>query len=497
MPGNPVLKMSRIYKEFPGVVAVNKVDLEVNASEILALIGENGAGKSTMMKILSGAYQLDEGQIFISGKEVKIENPSHAINCGISVIYQELNYLDHMSIAENIMLGHIPLKGALKKVDYSMLRRQSLEVQKLVGLDQWDPMTLLEELSIGEKQLVEIGKAYARNTKILVMDEPTSALTLKETEKLYELVRSLSQRGVAIIYISHKLEEVMTISDRVQVMRDGCSVGVRVTGNTSKDELVTMMVGREITELYPVPDRKIGDVLIKVENVSTNFLKNISFELHRGEILGLYGLMGSGCEELLRCLFGIVPIISGEIYINGKKTGTNSPRMAVKNKMAYVPGERKTEGLILNQSVRSNITISSIGQLGSIWHIDKQKEKSLAEVWAEKLNVKTSSIETITQFLSGGNQQKVILAKWMLTNPEFLLLDEPTKGIDIGAKVEIYKILSDFCKQGLGVIFLSSEMAEVMYTADRTIVIYNGQINGIFNKNEVTQEKIMRRAIGE
>jgi ABC-type sugar transport system ATPase subunit len=497
MPGNCVLEMKGIYKEFPGVIAVNGVDLHISPSETLALIGENGAGKSTMMKILSGAYRLDEGHIFINGKEVTIETPNQALNYGISVIYQELNYLNHMSIAENILLGHIPLKGILKRVDYKTLKQRSMEIQKIIGLDHWDPMTLLEELSIGEKQLVEIGKAYARDTKILVMDEPTSALTLKETKKLFELIRSLTEKGVAIIYISHKLEEVLTISNRIQVMRDGRSVGVHLTKDTNKDELVTMMVGRKITELYPVPDRETGGVLLSVKNLNTGFLRNISFELHAGEILGLYGLMGSGCEELLRCIFGIVPVHSGEIFIDGKKSHISSPRMAVTNRMAYVPGERKTEGLILNQSVKANILISSIKKLGPALHINRKKESAIAQEWSEKLNVKTASVETTAGLLSGGNQQKVILAKWMLTSPQILLLDDPTKGIDIGAKVEIYKLLSEFCEQGLGAIFLSSEMAEVMYTANRTIVIYNGKINGIFNKSEASQEKIMRSAIGE
>ena len=493
----PFLKMKDIYKEFPGVVAVNHVDLEVRPAEVLALIGENGAGKSTMMKILGGAYQPEAGKIYINGEEADVSTPGKALKCGISVIYQELNYLKDLSIAENLFLGRLPVKGKSKRVDYAKLREESMNIQRRIGLEHCDPMMLLEKLSIGEKQLVEIGKACARNTRLLVMDEPTSALNEKETDRLFSIIESMKAQGTSIIYISHKLHEVMRISDRVQVMRDGCSVGVVKTSQTTKDELVRMMVGREISDMYPILPRKIGEPVLEVCNLNAGMLHDISFTLHAGEILGLYGLMGAGCEEILKCIFGVLPIESGEIRIGGKVVNTNSPRKSVESGVVYVPSERKTEGLVLSQSVKANITLSSIDSFKRPMKMDTHKENQVAEGWVKKLNIKTPELDTMVEVLSGGNQQKVILAKCMTTNPVVLLLNEPTKGIDVGAKVEIYKLIDEFCNKGLGVIMLSSEMAEVMNTANRILVVYNGRITGEYLRDEATQDRIMRKAIGE
>ena len=493
----PLLKMQDIYKEFPGVIAVNHVGLEVNHAEVLALIGENGAGKSTMMKILGGAYVPEGGKIYMDGVETDVSTPRKALESGISVIYQELNYLNDMSIAENLLLGQIPVKGKSSRVDFKQLYSRSMEIQKLVGLDHYDPGTILSELSIGEKQLIEIGKAYARKSRILVMDEPTSALNDKETQRLFDLIKLVKGQGISVIYISHKLDEIMYISDRVQIMRDGCSVGLRRTCETSKDELVTLMVGRDIGEMYPATPCQPDAPILEVRNLSTNYLKDISFTLHSGEILGLYGLMGAGGEEILQCVFGAKPIASGEIFIEGKKMDINSPRAAVAAHMAYVPSERKTEGLVLPQTVKENITLSSIDKFQKALRMDKAGETRKAQEWFSRLNVKAPTLDTQVESLSGGNQQKVILAKWMLTDPKILLLNDPTKGIDVGAKAEIYKLIQDFCRQGLGVIILSSEMAEVINTANRTLVIFNGRINGEYTRDEVTQDKIMRSAIGE
>jgi ABC-type sugar transport system ATPase subunit len=491
------LKMEGIYKEFPGVVAVNMVDLEVRHGEVLALIGENGAGKSTMIKILSGAYSCDKGTIYVDGKEMGRYTPKQAIDSGISVIYQELNYLNYMSVAENIFIGNIPLKKKSRLVDYAELKRRSIEVQKMVGLEHIDPMTTMGQLSVSEKQLVEIGRAYARNVKILVMDEPTSALNDRECEKLFQLIDMLKKQGKAIIYISHKLDEVVRVSDRIQVMRDGRSVGVKNANDITKNEMVNMMVGRTITEMYPISKREIGEPLLEVRGMTNHFLKDVSFTLHKGEILGLFGLMGAGCDEIVRTLFGLMPLSSGEIFVDGKKVAIKSSKDAIKNGMAYVPSERKTEGLILMQSVKANIVLLQIDKLMKNFTVDKNRETELALEWSKKLNVKAPGIDTITESLSGGNQQKVVLAKWMLNKPKILILNEPTKGIDVGAKVEIYKLIEDFCKQGLGVIMVSSEMAEVMFTSDRVHVVYNGEIRAEFTKEEVTQEKILQRAMGE
>lgn len=493
----PLLKMENIYKAFPGVIAVDHVTLELNKAEVLALIGENGAGKSTMMKILGGAYVPDEGRILIDGVETDVSTPKKALDSGISVIYQELNYLNYMSIAENLFLGRIPTKGNSHRVDHKALRQKSLEIQQLVGLDHYDPMTPLESLSVGEKQLVEIGKAYARNVKVLVMDEPTSALNDKETERLFNLIELVKGKGISVIYISHKLDEILAISDRVQVMRDGKNIGTRLTSETNKDEMVTMMVGRQISDMYPITPCEPGAAVLEVKGLSSGFVKDISFTLHKGEILGLYGLMGSGCDEILQCIFGARPISSGEIFVDGQKADIKGPKEAVAAGMAYVPSERKTEGLILIQTVKENITISSIDNYKTALRLDKKREKQEAAEWANRLNVKTPDLDTPVETLSGGNQQKVILAKWMLTHPKILLLNEPTKGIDVGAKVEIYKLIESFCQEGLGVIMLSSEMAEVMHTSNRILVIHNGRITGEYSHDEATQEKIMKNAIGE
>ena len=494
----PLLRMEGIYKEFPGVIAVDHVDLELDHAEVLALIGENGAGKSTMMKTLGGAYVPNEGRILIDGRETDVSTPQKALDSGISVIYQELNYLNYLSIAENLFLGRLPVKGGKgNRVDHKKLREDSMRIQKIVGLDQWDPMTTLEELSVGEKQLVEIGKAYARNVRVLVMDEPTSALNDKETERLFELIRMVKAQGISVIYISHKLDEILAVSDRVQVMRDGKSVGVRRTSEITKDDMVTMMVGRQISDMYPITPRAPGKPLLEVRGLCSGFVRDVSFTLHAGEILGLYGLMGAGCEEILQCIFGATPIEAGEIRIEGQPIAIRNPRVAVASGMAYVPSERKTEGLVLSQSVKDNITLSSIDKFQKPLRMDTRAEAEQAQAWAEQLSVKTPTLETPVESLSGGNQQKVILAKWMMTHPKILLLNEPTKGIDVGAKVEIYKLIEQFCRDGLGVIMLSSEMAEVMYTANRILVVHDGRITGEYTREEVTQDKIMRSAIGE
>ena len=403
-----------------------------------------------------------------------------------------------MSIAENLFLGRLPVKGGKgNRVDHKKLREESMRIQKIIGLDAWDPMTTLEELSVGEKQLVEIGKAYARNVRVLVMDEPTSALNDKETERLFELIRMVKADGISVIYISHKLDEIMAVSDRVQVMRDGKSVGVRKTSEITKDDMVTMMVGRQISDMYPITPLEPGAPVLEVKGLCSGFVRNVSFTLHAGEVLGLYGLMGAGCEEILQCIFGAKPIESGEIFIEGQRKEIRSPRAAVAAGMAYVPSERKTEGLVLPQSVRENITLSVIDSFQRPLRLDTKGEVELAGQWAERLNVKTPSLETPVESLSGGNQQKVILAKWMMTHPKILLLNEPTKGIDVGAKVEIYKLIEQFCREGLGVILLSSEMAEVMYTTNRILVVHDGSITGEYSRAEATQDKIMRSAIGE
>ena len=491
-----LLRMEGIYKAFPGVVAVDNVDLEVDRGEVLALIGENGAGKSTLIKILSGAHTCDRGTVYIDGEPLGASSPRKAIDSGISVIYQELNYLNDLSIAENIFLGNIPLRGRTALIDYPELKRKSWGIQRLIGLDHLDPMTPLAGLSIGEKQLVEIGKAYARNVKVLVLDEPTSALNEKECLKLFSLIGVLKKEGKAIIYISHKLDEVQSVSDRVQVMRDGKTVGVKLLVGITKEEMIGMMVGRKIEEMYPFTAHKNGNSLLEVKNLRSDYLKDVSFTLHRGEILGFFGLMGAGCDEIVQSLFGILPISSGEILIDGKKVRLDSPAVAIRHGLGYVPSERKTEGLILSASVRQNITLLALDKLSRGLRFDTASEKIIAERAVSAFNIKTSNIETVVETLSGGNQQKIVLAKWIENKPKILVLNDPTRGIDVGAKVEIYKLMDKLCQAGLGIIMVSSEMGEVMFTSDRMHVVHEGAIVAEFSKNEATQERIMKKAVG-
>ena len=491
------LSMKQIYKAFPGVIAVDKVDLEVNHGEVVALIGENGAGKSTLMKILSGAYTCDSGQIFVDGKEISGYNTKQALDYGISIIYQELNYIQYMTVAENILLGRIPMKGKSRLlIDKKKLREQSLEIQRQIGIDYIDPATPMQKLTVGEKSLVEIAKAYARNAKILVMDEPTSALNDRECETLFKLIDRLRSEGKAIIYISHKLDEVLRVADKVVVMRDGKRVGDMPIGEATKDKMVQLMVGREIKDMYPIHARNYGDMLLEVEHMSGAYLKDISFNLRRGEIIGFFGLMGAGCDEIVRSLFGALPA-EKQVRVSGKPVNIRNISDAMKCGMAYVPAERKSEGLVLMQTVKRNTTMLLLKELQKGLRFDKKEEQRCAEEWVEKLNVKTPSIDTVVESLSGGNQQKVVLAKWMSNRPDILILNEPTRGIDVGAKAEIYHLIEQFCEQGLGVIIVSSEMTEVISVADRIYAVYNGEIRGEFNKEDATQEAIMHKAIGE
>lgn len=491
------LKMEQIYKAFPGVVAVNNVDLEVHHGEVLALIGENGAGKSTLMKILSGAYSCDSGKIFVDGREISRFTPKQAIDHGISVIYQELNFVGYMTVAENIFLGDMPhKKGRKALVNKKEMNARSLDIQRQVGIDYIDPTTPMAKLTVGEKQLVEIAKAYSRDMKILVMDEPTAALNDRECERLFALINKLRSEGRAIIYISHKLDEILRVADRVVAMRDGKRVGTMSIKETTKDNMISLMVGREIKDMYPIHNRTYGDMMLEVENMSGDFLKNVSFNVRKGEIIGFFGLMGSGCDEIVRSLFGAMPA-NKTIKLHGKEVTIKNTGDAIKNGMAYVPSERKSEGLILMQTVARNATMLRLKQLLHGPVISKKSEDALAEEWISKLRVKTPTIETKVESLSGGNQQKVVLAKWMMNQPELLILHEPTRGIDVGAKAEIYQLIETFCEQGLAVVIVSSEMAEVMAVADRVYAVYNGEIRGEFTKEEATQEKIMQKAIGE
>jgi ribose transport system ATP-binding protein len=492
---NVLLEMRGITKRFPGVIALNKVDLRISRGEVLAVVGENGAGKSTLIKILSGAYQQDEGTILFGGSDVGKLTPRQALDIGIATIYQELTYVPGMSIAENIYLGVQPQKRGF--IDYKKLYSDSMEIHKQVGLEYLSPVTKMINLSVAERQLVEIGRAYSKKLNIIIMDEPTSALNQEETEKLFSLIRKMKSEGKGIIYITHKLDEVFEIADRVQVLRNGESVFESRIMDTNKEQLINNMCGRELKEMYPVSKRELGGVIFEVKNLSDGFLKNISLNVRRNEIVGLYGLMGAGCSRVVECAFGARKYISGEFFVGKKKVVIKNPRDARAAGLAYVPDERKTEGLMITHSVRNNITIVTLANYVRGLFLNLKAEREGAQQWVDKFRIKVTSIETPVLSLSGGNQQKIVLAKWLAANPKVFLLNDPTRGIDVGAKVEIYKEIESLCKSGCGVLYVASELPELIGIADRIYVMHEGVITGEYEGDEITQKNIVKSAIGE
>ena len=490
-----ILEMKGIYKAFPGIVAVDHVDLELEKGEVLALIGENGAGKSTLIKILSGAYTADDGVISVDGREYRSYNTREAIDLGIGIVYQELNYLGAMSIAENLFIGRVPTKGRLKKVDYKKLYADAKAVMEQFGLGHRDPMMEVDQLSVAEKQLVEIARAFTRDAKILVMDEPTSALNDVETENLFKLVKGMKERGVSIIYISHRLSEIIEIADNVMVMRDGKKVARVSVAQTNTDELVAYRVGREIKDMYPKRVTRAGRDILRVQNLCTDFLKGVSFSVREGEVVGLFGLMGAGRTEVAECIVGCRKY-TGEMEIDGKAYDPRSPLDSLRNGVAYVPAERKSEGVCLISPVRDNVTIANLKKFAPRGIMHLKQERQIAQEWVGKLGVKTPSIMTEMDSLSGGNQQKVVVAKGLNTEPKLMILNEPTRGIDVGVKVEIYNLINDLCADNKAVVMISSELPEIMSMADRIVVLHEGMVTAQIDKAEFSQELLLKYAIG-
>lgn len=485
----PLLEMRGITKTFPGVKALNNVNLTVEAGKVLALVGENGAGKSTLMKILSGIYKRDAGEIRIEGNPVEIDGPLSSRALGISIIYQELSVLNNMDIAENIFVGREMRKNGL--VDH---RRQHAEAQKLlehVGLEM-DTHTKVKTLSTAQKQMVEVAKALSYNAKLIIMDEPTSSLTDTETAMLMDIIRRLRDEGVAIVYISHRMNEIFEISDEIAVMRDGEMMDKMVTSQVTEGEVIAAMVGRDVKNLFVKEAAQIGETVLEVKNLSTkNFLKDINFTVRAGEIVGFAGLVGAGRSEVMRAVFGIDRRESGEIYVRGQKVTIRNTVDALRCGMGFVPEDRKEQALILQMSVERNTSLAALKSISKNWFIRPAQEKALAEEYVQKLKVKTPSLAQKVLNLSGGNQQKVVIAKWMATHPAILILDEPTRGIDVGAKKEIHELMVRLAKSGVGIIMISSEMPEVLGMSNRIIVMHGGQICGELTAQEATQERIM------
>lgn len=488
----PILKMNGIVKEFPGVKALDGVNLELYEGKVMALMGENGAGKSTLMKILSGVYKKDGGKIYYKGVEEDIKGPKDAANKGIAIIHQELNLLQDLSIGENIFLGREPKKGL--KIDFAKLHSDANKLLKKLNVST-SSKELVQNLSIGEQQMVEIAKALSLDAKIIIMDEPTDALTDKETESLFKVINELKNEGKSIVYISHRLKEIFEICDYLTVLRDGKYVGSETIANIDEDRMIEMMVGRKLTDQFPRLEVEKGDAVLKVENLTNEYIEDINFEVKSGEILGISGLMGAGRTELAKTIYGHIRKKSGNIYVNGKEVNNKSSKDGLKNKIAYVSEDRKGDGLILELSIKENMTISSLDSIASLLKINKNKETKIVKEYINKINIKTPSENQLIKNLSGGNQQKVAIAKALMTEPEVLILDEPTRGVDVGAKKEIYDLINDFKSKGKAVIMISSEMPEILGLSDRILVLSQGRLTGEFDGKDASQEAILKCAV--
>ena len=472
-------------------------NLTLEKGEVLALIGENGAGKSTLMKILSGAQRPDSGTIIVDGKSLSGYNTKEAIALGIGIVYQELNYLGALSIAENLYIGRVPTKGRAKKIDYARMAEDAKAIMKEVGLEHLDPMTPVEQLSVAQKQLVEIARAFTRDLKILVLDEPTSALSDTETEDLFRLIRRFKANGVSIIYISHRLNEIFEVADSVMIMRDGKNVARRKISETCTEELVRDMVGREIKDMYPKRGNiPIGKEIFSVENLRTDFLKDVAFDVREGEVVGLFGLMGAGRTEICDCIMAMKKYERADMVIDGKKYAPRKPSEALASGVAYVPAERKSDGICAVSSVKDNITIANLRKFAPKGIMNLKQEMEIAKGWVGKLNIKVPQILAPVDTLSGGNQQKVVVAKGLNTEPKLMILNEPTRGVDVGAKVEIYNLINDLCESRKAVLMISSELPEIMSMADRIFVIHEGKITAEIQKKDFSQETLLKYAIG-
>ncbi|MBZ9687670.1 sugar ABC transporter ATP-binding protein [Clostridium estertheticum] len=493
----PLLQMKNVSKSFPGVKALEDVRLEAYSGEVLALLGENGAGKSTLMKILSGVYHKDTGSIFIQGSEVDIRGIKDAEKHGIAIIHQELSLLPNLSIWENIFLGNEGINGLTRRINKKELKEKSEALLKDIGFSM-DVKTLVKDLNVGEKQLIEIAKALSKNSKIIIMDEPTTALTDVETDNLFKVIAKLKSDNMGIVYISHRMDEIFQICDRITVLRDGKYIGEVKTTDITKEDLISMMVGRKLEEQFPYRKSTKGHTILKVENLSFGKkVCDISFEAKSGEILGVSGLMGSGRTEMAKTIFGEYKKSSGKIFVDGEEVNICSPKDSIEKGICYLSEDRKQEGLILGMSVASNMTLANLKKYeNGAKCINKVEESKEVQEYIKKLSIKTPSSEQLIKNLSGGNQQKVILAKWLMLAPKVLIIDEPTRGIDVGAKKEIYDVLNELKATGKSIIMISSDMTEILGICDRILIMHEGEISGELSRDEASQEAIMKYAVG-
>lgn len=484
-----LLEMKGISKSFPGVKALDHVDFRIYEGEVMGFLGENGAGKSTLMKILSGIYQRDEGEIIFQGEPYEVKSPKEAMDLGIAIIHQELNLVGQMAIYENIFLGRE--LGSGMGLDKETMIAESKRVLDLLNV-KIDPRTKVENLSVAKQQMVEIARALSMDAKIIIMDEPTDTLTNQEVEQLFKVIHRLKDQNKGMVFISHRLEEVLEICDRYIVLRDGKFIGERIVADSSEDEMIQMMVGRTIEEFIPYVDTKTKDVSLELKDVSNEFIHQVSFQAHRGEVLGIAGLVGAGRTELAKTIFGIYPIEEGAMYLDGEELHFKNSRDAIDHNIVYVSEDRKGEGLVIQMDVKNNMTLSSLAKFIKTFTIDKKRESEVVEGYIENMRIRTPSYRQIIENLSGGNQQKVAIAKALMIEMEVLILDEPTRGVDVGAKKEIYDILNQIKLQGKTIIVISSEMPEILGLSDRILVMNDGKIKGCLDRDEATQEKIMQ-----
>ena len=489
------IEMRGIDKSFGGNAVLKNAGFLLDDGEVHALMGENGAGKSTLMKILTGVYTKDAGQVIVDGKEVCYNNPQEAEKAGIVFIHQELNVLFDLTVEENMFLGK-EIKKVFGICDRKAMRKRVQEILDMLGVDI-DPTQRMDELSIGQQQMIEIAKALMVDAKVLIMDEPTAALTQSETEVLFKVVNSLRQKGVSIVYISHRMEEIFELCDRITILRDGTYIDTKRIADIDMNDIVKMMIGREIGERYPVRNSKIGDVAFEVKNLNCpGAFENVSFEVRAGEVLGVSGLMGAGRTEIMQAIFGNMPNVTGQLFLDGKEIKNKNPQQAIQNGIGFITEDRKVEGLMLEESIMKNISLANLRKISKNGVINKKKEQELVNKGIEELRIRCFGPQHECNNLSGGNQQKVIFAKWIYTNPKVLILDEPTRGVDIGAKKEIYNIINELAAKGVAIIMVSSELPEVLGMSDRVMVVREGEVRGILNKEEANQESIMTLATG-
>jgi ribose transport system ATP-binding protein len=490
------LQMQNVSKAFPGVQALGGVTFEVACPEIHALVGENGAGKTTLMKILTGALHQDEGQIVMRGQTVAINTPSDAQALGISMIHQELSLIPYLTVGQNIYLGREPGARIPGVIDWRTLYDRAQQWLDRLNLEV-DARADVQELSIAQQQMVEVAKALSLDADLIVMDEPTSALTERETVVLFDMMRSLKEEGVSLIFISHRLEEVFEVADRVTVLRDGRLIGTESIARTDEDQVVRMMVGRELGEMYPQARAERREVVLEATNLSDgDELHGVDLTLRRGEILGVAGLVGAGRTALAETLFGVRPAVTGEVRLDGRRVRVSSPGEAIRLGMGLVPEDRKQQGLFMNMAVRENIVISAMNQVTEWIFVNAAQANRLAKRFVERLDIRTPSLGQRVRNLSGGNQQKVIIARWLTLKPKVLILDEPTRGIDVGAKAEIHRLMSQLAQDGVGVLMVSSELPEILGISDRILVMREGRVAGVFARDEATQDDIMHAATG-